>query len=45
VLKGFLADVLFSNIAALKVLKKGDCPVKANLCNGVYEIQIPFDMD
>jgi acyl-CoA hydrolase/GNAT superfamily N-acetyltransferase len=44
-LKGFLADVLFSNIAALKVLKKGDCPVKANLCNGVYEIQIPFDMD
>jgi acyl-CoA hydrolase/GNAT superfamily N-acetyltransferase len=44
-LKGFLAEVLFSNIAAMKVLKKGDCPVKAHLYNGVYEIQIPFYAD
>jgi acyl-CoA hydrolase/GNAT superfamily N-acetyltransferase len=44
-LKGFLADVLFSNIAAMKVLKKGDCPVKAHLCNGVYEIRIPFNTE
>lgn len=41
-LKGFLAEVLFSNIAAMKVLKKGDCPVNARLYNGVYEVQIPF---
>ena len=41
-LKGFLAEVLFSNIAAMKVLQKGDCPVKAHLYNGVYEIQTSF---
>ncbi len=44
-LKGFLAEVLFSNIAAMKIFQKGDCPVKAHLYNGVYEIQIPFYND
>ncbi len=44
-LKGFLAEVLFSNYAAMKVLQKGDRPVKAHLYNSVYEIQIPFYND
>lgn len=41
-LTGFFAEVLFSNVAAIKVFQKGDCPVETHLCNGVYEIQIPF---
>jgi ribosomal protein S18 acetylase RimI-like enzyme len=41
--KGFLAEVLFSNIAAMKVFQKGEYPVKAHLFNGVYEIEIPFN--
>ncbi|MCP3955403.1 MAG: GNAT family N-acetyltransferase [Desulfobacterales bacterium] len=42
-LVGFTAEVLFSNISMMKVFKKGNLPVKANLENGVYHITIPFE--
>ena len=42
-IKGFMADVLFSNIGAMKVLRKGHLPVKAHLEDGVYHLVIPFD--
>ena len=42
-LKGFVADVLFSNIGMMKVFKKGQLPVKAHLESGVYNLEIPFD--
>jgi len=44
-LTGFFAEVLFSNVAAMKVLIKGGCSIESHLCNGVYEIQISFDTD
>jgi RimJ/RimL family protein N-acetyltransferase len=40
--KGFVAEVLFSNIGMMKVFKKGQLPVKARLESGVYHIEIPF---
>jgi hypothetical protein len=42
-LSGFTATVLFSNISMMKVFKKGNLPVKANLEDGIYHITIPFD--
>jgi GNAT superfamily N-acetyltransferase len=41
-IKGFTADVLFSNIGMMKVFRKGDLPVKAHLEGGVYHLTIPF---
>jgi GNAT superfamily N-acetyltransferase len=42
-IKGFTAEVLFSNIGIMKVFRKGDLPVKAHLESGVYTLEIPFD--
>ena len=39
-IKMFVADVLFSNAAAMKVFKKGDLPLKAKLEGGVYHLSI-----
>ena len=36
----FVADVLFSNTAMMKVFRKGDLPVKAILEGGVYHLTI-----
>jgi GNAT superfamily N-acetyltransferase len=44
-IKGFTAEVLFSNIGMMKVFRKGDLPVNAHLENGVYSLEIPFDKD
>ena len=41
-IRGFVADVLFSNIGMMKVFKKGQLPVKARLESGVYHLEIPF---
>jgi acyl-CoA hydrolase/GNAT superfamily N-acetyltransferase len=40
--KGFMAEVLFSNIGIMKVFRKGGLPVKARLESGVYHLVIPF---
>jgi acyl-CoA hydrolase len=37
---GFSADVLFSNTGMLKVFKKGGFPMKIQLENGVYHLEI-----
>jgi acyl-CoA hydrolase/GNAT superfamily N-acetyltransferase len=42
-LKGFTADVLFNNLAMMKVFHKGELPVHAHLENGVYHLTIPFE--
>ena len=42
-IKGFTAEVLFSNIGIMKVFRKGDLPVKAHLESGVYHLEILFD--
>jgi len=42
-LKGFTAEILFSNIGIMKVFRKGDLPVKAHLENGVYHLEIAFE--
>jgi acyl-CoA hydrolase/GNAT superfamily N-acetyltransferase len=42
-IRGFIADVLFSNVGMMKVFRKGDLPVKACLQNGVYHLEIPFN--
>jgi len=44
-LKGFTADVLFSNTGMMKVFKKGGLPIKTQLENGVYHLEISLDMD
>ncbi len=41
--KGFVAEVLFSNIGMMKVFKKGQLPVKARLESGVYHIEISLN--
>ena len=41
-IKGFVAEVLFSNIGMMKVFKKGQLPVKARLESSVYHLEIPF---
>ncbi len=43
--KGFTAEVLFSNIGIMKVFRKGNLPVKAHLEGGVYHLEIPFERD
>jgi len=42
-IRGFTAEVLFSNIGMMKVFRKGDLPVKAHLESGVYHLEIPFN--
>jgi GNAT superfamily N-acetyltransferase len=42
-LKGFMADVLFDNLAMMKVFHKGELPVRVNLESGVYHLTIPFE--
>ena len=42
-LKGFTADVLFSNLGMMKVFRKGALPVQAVLENGIYHLNIPFE--
>jgi RimJ/RimL family protein N-acetyltransferase len=42
-LKAFTAEVLFSNTAMIKVLKKGCFPIKTQLKNGVYHIEISLE--
>ncbi len=42
-IKGFMAEVLFSNIGMMKVFKKGQLPVKARLESGTYHLEIPFN--
>ena len=42
-IKGFTAEVLFSNIGIMKVFRNGDLPVKAHLENGVYHLEISFN--
>ena len=41
-IKGFMAEVLFSNIGMMKVFKKGPLPVKSRLESGVYHLEIPI---
>ena len=41
-LTGFTADVLFSNQGMMKVFRKGDWPIKAELENGIYQLTIDF---
>ena len=41
-IKGFMAEVLFSNIGMMKVFRKGDLPVEARLESGEYHLVIPF---
>jgi GNAT superfamily N-acetyltransferase len=40
--QGFTADVLFSNLGMMKVFRKGDLPVKAELKDGIYHLFIPL---
>ena len=42
-LKGFMADVLFDNLAMMKVFHKGELSVRAQLESGVYHLTIPFE--
>ncbi|MEE4606861.1 MAG: GNAT family N-acetyltransferase, partial [Desulfobacteraceae bacterium] len=42
-LKGFTAEVLFSNTAMVKVLKKGGFPIKSQLEDGVYHLEISLE--
>lgn len=39
-IRGFVADVMFSNAAMMKVFRKGDLPVNAVLESGVYHLEI-----
>lgn len=43
-LKGFTAEVLYSNKGMMKVFEKGDLPINARLQNGVYRLTISFDI-
>jgi acyl-CoA hydrolase/GNAT superfamily N-acetyltransferase len=42
-IKGFTAEILFSNTAMMKVLKKGGFPIKTQLEDGVYHIEISLE--
>jgi hypothetical protein len=42
-IRGFTAEVLFSNLGIMKVFRKGDLPVKAHLEGGVYHLEIPLN--
>jgi GNAT superfamily N-acetyltransferase len=41
-IKGFVADVLFSNTGMMQVFQKRGLPVKAHLEGGVFNLTIPF---
>jgi hypothetical protein len=41
-IKGFMAEILFSNIGAMKIFRKKDLSVKDGLEDGVYCLEIPF---
>ncbi len=41
-IKGFVADVLFSNTGMMHVFQKNSLPVKARLEAGVFNLVIPF---
>jgi len=41
-LQGFMADVLASNKAMLKVFERSGLPIRATLASGVYEMTMPF---
>jgi len=41
-IKGFVADVLFSNTAMMRVFKKNGFPIKTHLEAGVFNLDIPF---
>lgn len=43
--QGFTADVLFSNLGMMKVFRKGDLPIKAELEGGIYHLFIPFSAE
>ena len=40
--KGFVADVLFSNTGMMHVFQKNEMPIKAHLEGGVFNLVIPF---
>jgi len=42
-IKGFTAEVLFSNQAMMKVFRNGPFPVQAVLDSGIYFLTIPFE--
>ncbi|MGB4111162.1 MAG: GNAT family N-acetyltransferase, partial [Desulfomonilia bacterium] len=42
-LHGFIADVLATNKAMIKVFEKGKYPVQASLSQGAYELTINFE--
>jgi acyl-CoA hydrolase/GNAT superfamily N-acetyltransferase len=42
-LKGFTAEMLFSNTGMMKVLKKVGLPIKTRLEDGVYHLEISLD--
>lgn len=41
--KGFIAEVLSSNVGVMNVFQKGDLPVKACLESGVYRLEIQLN--
>jgi acyl-CoA hydrolase/GNAT superfamily N-acetyltransferase len=42
-IRGFTAEVLFSNTGMMKVFRKADLPVNAHLESGIYHLEIPFE--
>jgi GNAT superfamily N-acetyltransferase len=44
-LKGFTAEMLFSNTGMIKVLKKGGFPINTRLEDGVYHLEISLEGD
>jgi GNAT superfamily N-acetyltransferase len=42
-LKGFTAEMLFSNTAMMKVFKRGCFPIKTRLEDGVYHLEISLE--
>jgi acyl-CoA hydrolase/GNAT superfamily N-acetyltransferase len=41
-IKGFVADVLFSNTGMMHVFRKNGLPIKAHLESGIFDLVIPF---
>ncbi len=41
-IRGFVADVLFSNAGMMHVFKKYGPPIKAHLESGIFDLVIPF---
>jgi len=44
-LKGFTADVLYTNKGMIKVFEKSGLPIKANMEYGIYSLTIPFETE